>query len=166
VNWCVRRYELQFGDTMEDQIVHDRWGQLGFDNLLPEEKDYIMIWWLVAEVFNGTFAQYFGNETGDHAFQALDGLKKCGATEGAPLLQEAMDLFEPYGGYTMDQDVRNDRIEQLEAEPAAQPAGAFREVTNAFQDSKEPMSGLALKRVMEAYRREGVCISKYRKCRG
>ena len=151
---------------MEDQVVHDRWGQLGFDNLLPEEKDYIMIWWLVAEVFNGTFAQYFGNETGDHALWALDGLKKCGATEGARLLQEAMDLFEPYGGYTADQDVRNDRIDQLEAEPTAQPAGAFREVTNAFQDSNEPMLGLALERVMEAYKREGVDISQHQKGRG
>ncbi len=56
--------------AMEDQVVHDRWGQLGFENLLREEQDYIMIWWLVAEVFNGTFAQYFSNETGDHAPQA------------------------------------------------------------------------------------------------
>jgi hypothetical protein len=151
---------------MEDQVVHDRWGQLGFDKLLPEEKDYIMIWWLVSEVFNGTFAQYFGNETGDHALQALDGLRICGASEGARLLQDAMDLFEPYGGYTADQDVRNDRIDQLEAEPAAQPDGAFQEVSNAFQDSKEPMLGLALKRVMEAYKREGVDISQYRKGRG
>jgi hypothetical protein len=77
-----------------------------------------------------------------------------------------MNLFEPYGGYTADQDVRNNRIDQLEAEPAAQPAGAFREVTNAFQDSKEPMRGLALKRVMEAYKREGVDISQCRKGRG
>jgi hypothetical protein len=151
---------------MEDQIVHDRWRQLGYDNLLPEEKDYIMIWWLVAEVFNGTFAQYFSNETGDHALQTLDGLKKCGATEGARLLQEAMDLFQPYGGYTTDRDIRNDRIDTLEAEPSAQPEGAFRQVSNDFQDSREPMRGLALKRVMEAYNREGVDISQPRKRRG
>ena len=69
-----------------------------------------MIWSLVAEVFNGTFAQYFSNETGDHALQALDGLKKCGANEGARFWQEAMDLFQPYGGYTTDRDIRNDRI--------------------------------------------------------
>src|SRR5262249_47438070 len=113
---------------MEDQIVHDRWGQLGFDNLLPEEQDHIMIWWLVAEVNNGTFAQYFSNETGDHALQALDGLKKCGAAEGARLLREAMDMFDPYGGYTRDRDVRNDRIDLLEAEPSPKPQGAFRQV--------------------------------------
>jgi hypothetical protein len=141
---------------MEDQVVHDRWRQLGYDNLLPEEKDYIMIWWLVVEVFNGTFAQYFSNETGDHALQALDGLKKCGATEGARLLQEAMDLFQPYGGYTTDRDLRNDRIDKLETEPSAQPKDAFREVSNAFQDSKEPILALALMRVREAYEREGI----------
>jgi Domain of unknown function (DUF4375) len=141
---------------MEDQIVHDRWGQLGFDNLLPEEKDYIMVWWLVAEVLNGTFAQYFSNETGDHALQALDGLKKCGATEGARLLQEATNLIEPYGGYTSDGDLRNARIDELEAAPSSQPGGAFRQVSNDFQDSTEPMLALALKRVIDAYKREGI----------
>jgi hypothetical protein len=144
---------------MEDQIVHDRWRQLGFDSLLPEEQDHIMIMWLVAEVNNGTFAQYFSNETGDHALQALNALKKCGANEGAGLLQEAMDLFRPYGGYTRNRDDRNDRVKLLEAERSAQPQGAFRQVSNAFQDSTEPMLGLALMRVMEAYKREGIDIS-------
>jgi hypothetical protein len=95
--------------------------------------------------------------------QAFDGLTKCGVNEGAQLLQKAMDMFEPYGGYTRDRDVRNDRIDLLEAKPSAQPEGAFRKVSNAFQDSREPMLGLALKRVMEAYKREGVDISQYRK---
>jgi len=151
---------------MEGQVVYDRWGQLGFDGLLPEEKDYIMIWWLVAEVFNGTFAQYFSNETGDHAMQALGALKNCGATEGARLLQEAMDLFQPVGGYTTDRDVRNDRIDKLEAEPSAQPDGAFRHVSNAFQEATEPVLALALRRVKEAYNREGVGPSQARADRG
>jgi hypothetical protein len=149
---------------MEDQVVHDRWAQLGFDHLLPEEQDYIMVWWLVAEVFNGTFTQYFSNETGDHAFQALDGLKKCGATEGAQLLQAAMQLFEPYG-YTTDRNMRNDRLDKLEAQIATQGDDPIREVTNAFQDSKEPMRCLALKRVMEAYKRDGINIAQHRKGR-
>ncbi len=137
---------------MEDQCVHDRWRELGFDNLLPEEKDYIMIWWLHAEVNNGSFHQYFSNETGDHALQALDGLKKCGATVGARLLQEAMDLFQPYGGYTRDWDVRNDRLAQLNA----QFEDPFGQVTIAFYHSKEPMLNLALKRVKDAYKENGV----------
>lgn len=149
---------------MEDQIVHERWEQLGFDNLLPEEQDHIMIWWLVAEVNNGTFAQYFSNETGDHALQALAGLKKCGAAEAARLLQEAMDMFQPYGGYTKDREVRNDRIEFLEAEPSAHPQGAFRQVSDAFQDSCAPLLGLSLKRVMEAYQRDGIDISHEKGC--
>ena len=141
---------------MEDQVVHDRWGQLGYDGLLPEEQDYILVWWLVAEVYNGTFSQYFSNEYGDHAQKALDALKKCGATEGARLLRQAMDLFEPYGGYTADWKLRNHRIDKLEEEPSAKPEGAFRLVSNAFQDSREPMLGLALKRVVEAYKRQGI----------
>jgi hypothetical protein len=146
--------------AMEDQIVHDRWGRLGFENLLVEEKDYIMIWWLRAEVNNGAFQQYFSNETGDHAQQALDALKKCGAVEGARLLQEAMDLFLPHGGYTTDRDVRNDRIEELESQPNSQePRDAFRQVSTAFQKSSEPMLALALKRVKEAYKREGMELS-------
>jgi len=80
----------QVGDTSEDQIVHDRGGQLGFDNLLVEEQDYTMIWCLVAEVFNGTFAQYFSNETGDHAQQALHGLEKWGASDIVKALEHSI----------------------------------------------------------------------------
>ncbi len=141
---------------MEDQIVHDRWGQLGFEKLLSEEQDYIMIWWLVAEVSNGTFAQYFSNETGDHAPQALDGLKKCGATEGARLLQKAMDLFLPFGGYTTDWSLRNHRLDELESRLHGQAEDAIRDLSNAFLDSREPKLALALKRVKEAYKRESI----------
>ena len=137
----------------EDQLVHDRWGRVGFANLLPEEQDYIMIWWLRVEVNNGTFAQYFSNETGNHAQQALDGLKKCGAMEGVRLLQEAMDLFMPYGGYTPDWELRNRWIDKLEAEAGNMSEDAFRQVSNAFQDSLEPMLTFALKRVHKAYER-------------
>jgi hypothetical protein len=77
-----------------------------------------------------------------------------------------MDMFLPHGGYTTDRDVRNDRINELEAEPSAKPEGAFRQVSNAFQDSTEPMLGLALKRVKEAYKRQGVEHSQVRKSRG
>jgi hypothetical protein len=52
---CALRKEALV-NAMEDQVVHDRWGQLGFKRLLPEEQDYIMIWWLFAEVLNGSFA--------------------------------------------------------------------------------------------------------------
>jgi hypothetical protein len=117
------------GNMIKEQVIHDRWQQLGFEKLLPEEQDYIMIWWLIAEVNNGSFAQYFGNETGDHAGQALDGLKKCGALERARLLQQAMDLFLPYGGYTPDWNLRNDRIDELESHPRTPAQGAFREVS-------------------------------------
>lgn len=162
VSTLVSRSRQGFGHVMEDQFVHDRWRELGFDNLLSEEKDYILIWWLVAEVFNGTFAQYFSNETGDHALQALDGLKKCGAIEGARLLQDAMDLFLPYGGYTRDREVRNGHIDQLESEASSPPEGMFRQLSNAFQDSTEPMLSLALKRVKDAYKQEGIELKKTR----
>ena len=54
----------------------------------------------------------------------------------------------------------------VQGQTGAQPEGAFRQVSNDFQDSREPMRGLALKRVMEAYNREGVDISQPRKRRG
>jgi hypothetical protein len=139
---------------MEDQFVHDRWGKLGYEKLLPEEQDYIMIWWLVAEVNNGTFAQYFSNETGDHALQALNGLKQCNAVEGARILQAAMDLFLPFGGYTPDQELRNSRIDKLEAHHKS-PEGVFREISDALQDQNGILT-LALVRVRNAYEQHGI----------
>jgi len=136
-------------DSMQDQIVHDRWAELGYPNLLPEERHYILIWWLVAEVANGAFEQYFHNETGNHALQALEGLQLCGATEGARLLQEALDLMQPVGGYTPDQDARYDRIEKLES--ACPDGDVFAAATDGFHATTEPILELAMRRVRAAY---------------
>jgi hypothetical protein len=140
----------------KDRFVHDRCEQLGFENLLPEEKDYILVWWLSAEVVGGSFAQYFSNSYGDDALQTFAALKRCGATGDAELLMEALDLFAPVGGYTADRDERNHRLEQLESLPHAQPQGAFCEVSRRLQQSQEATRDLALKRVKDAYRREGI----------
>ncbi len=140
---------------MEDQQVHDRWRKLGYEKLILEEKDYIMIWWLIAEVNNGSFAQYFSNETGDHALQALNALKLCNAIQGAKILQEALDLFLPVGGYTSNWELRNELINKLE-ENCDSPHGAFREVSDALQDTDEPILGLALASVKLAYVRHGI----------
>ncbi len=32
--------------------LEDRWSRLGFNELLPEERDFILVWWLEAEVSN------------------------------------------------------------------------------------------------------------------
>jgi len=141
--------------TMDDQIVHDRWAKLGYDNLLPEERDYVTIWWLVAEVHNGAFEQYYHNETGNHAFQALEALKLCGAKEVAIILQQALEIMQPVGGYTRDQDARYDRIEKLESATQSED-DLFHSATDAFYETEEPILELAMNRVRSAYTEHGV----------
>lgn len=48
---------------------------------------------LDAEVNNGGFHQYFFNSAGDHAVEALEGLRNMGAEQTATLLQKGIALF-------------------------------------------------------------------------
>ena len=62
-----------------EELVHESWKNLGYDNLLSEERDYIALWWFKAEVNNGAIHQYFFNSSGDEALRALAALNTLGA---------------------------------------------------------------------------------------
>jgi hypothetical protein len=142
-----------------DQVVHDRWKKVGYDHLLPEERDYIRIWWLVAEVSNGTFHQYFFNSAGDEAEEALIALRECGDHHGARVLQDALDILKPYGGYTRNREERQEHLAKMNGSgdsPPREVERQIRKVTNELDDSCDKTLSLGLERVKKAYARVGI----------
>ncbi|MEX2170445.1 MAG: DUF4375 domain-containing protein [Pirellulales bacterium] len=98
------------GSDIRD-LIEARWKTLGYNNLLPAERDYILVWWLQAEVSNGALHQYFYNSTGDNVFDTLLALQSLGATNCHRILNEAVAAFGEQG-YPID---RNERIKRLDS---------------------------------------------------
>ena len=123
--------------------LEDRWERMGYDALLPEERDFILVWWLEAEASNGTLHQYFTNSTGDSAIDTLAALERIGAPSAAQVLRDAMKLFgdEPY---PTDRKQRNKSLDLL-------PTDAFSNFTDRLFDESEDVQTLALDRVGDAY---------------
>ena len=64
-----------------------------FENLNEEEKNFLYLEILEAEINNGGFDQYFFNSSGDYAIEALEALKKVGAFKTAKIVEEAYSHF-------------------------------------------------------------------------
>jgi hypothetical protein len=73
--------------------IGERIEEVGFDALTDHERYYWAIWWLESEANNGSFDQYFRNDSGELAHLALQGLSAVGARHMAALFQAAIDLF-------------------------------------------------------------------------
>src|ERR1700735_4186074 len=65
----------------------------GFDSLTPAEQGAFAPQWLYQEVNTGGFDQYFFNDAGKMAPNALHALKMIGATKTAGILQRTISMF-------------------------------------------------------------------------
>lgn len=128
------------------ELLERRWDKLGYDGLLPTERNWLVLWWLRAEVENGSFHQYFFNSTGDSALQALSALQDMGAAETYDILKQALAEFDCVGGDSPDRGTRQKRLESI-------PNGsqAFDGPTERFYQSSEDSVGMALDRVSRIY---------------
>jgi hypothetical protein len=131
-------------------LLEDRWKALGYDNLLPDERGYIVLWWLTAEVRNGSFHQYFDNSAGDSALEALAALKSLGATATYEILKDALAAFGT-DGYSTDQQERSARLSSLPNQYEV-----FNAPTDRFYHSDEGFIGMALDRVRDAYEKHHI----------
>jgi hypothetical protein len=138
----------QIRDRAEKTLYH-RWEKLGYDALLPAEQQYIALWWLVAEVMNGGFDQYFMNSSGDLAPVALEALKAVGATESLNILEQAMAIFG-LGGYSIDREERWNKRRAIDPDGNAQ-IQTFDKLSRALEDSPEDFEGAALDRLAVIY---------------
>jgi hypothetical protein len=79
----------------------------GFESLTPSERSAFALRWLYVEVNNGGFDQFFYNDAGKLAGDALRGLESLGAQGMADILRRAMSIF-PGGVVPADQNERQD----------------------------------------------------------
>lgn len=140
--------EPEFRETRA--LLEDRWRDQGFDRLLPEERDFIVLWWLEADVFNGGFHQYFFNSSGDGAPSALVALDALGAPLTAGILREALSQLA-CTPYISDTALRRKHLATLEHAWAR-----FDPVTDRLQDLPEDFVSLAIERVKSAYEENGI----------
>ena len=129
-------------DEIRDRL-EDRWKRIGYDALLPEERDFILVWWLEAEASNGSLHQYFANSTGDSAIDALAALDRIGAQCAANVFRDALKLFGD-GPYPTDRTQRSKALDLL-------PTNAFSSLTDRLVDESEDVRSLAIDRVGDAY---------------
>lgn len=134
-------------DEIRDRL-EDRWKRIGYEALLPEERDFILTWWLEAEAGNGSLHQYFANSTGDSAIDALAALDRIGAQRAAEVLRDALKLFGD-GPYPTDRIQRNKALDLL-------PANAFIHLTDRLFDESEDVRSLAIDRVGDVYVKEEI----------
>jgi len=126
-----------------ETALHTRWKSNGFDALLPEEQGYVAVWCFAVEINNGGFHQYFHNNTGDSALQALNALEQSGAKETSSILSKALSAFEPVGGYVADREKRIELLKKL-------PDSFFDTLDNEFYDGQETFMSNVLCRVKQA----------------
>lgn len=134
------------------QLLFRRFENLGISNLLQEERDYLLIWSLDVEVCNGSFDQYFFNDSGNHAKETLSALQLCNAQQTYDITFKAIQQFEPVGGYSADRKQRQQKMDTLRLNVEM----PFEKITQEFHNMNEQFRYLALKRVYYAYQKNHI----------
>ena len=98
-------------------------GKLPYHELSPEERVFLHVWELEAEVNNGGFEQYFINSSGDHTAKIAESLEAIGAVQAAAITKKAILVAFCNAPPPEDQEVREsvmgtlpeEKLEQLSA---------------------------------------------------
>jgi len=110
----------------------------GLESLTPSERAAFALRWLYIETNNGGLHQFFYNDAGKLAPDALHGLEMLGATKTARILSRAMSVF-PRGVVPASQEHRRafmcDSLTPEQEEMLDQ-------LTDQFYASPEPVSDL------------------------
>jgi hypothetical protein len=131
-------------------MIETRWKRHGYENLLPEERDYILVWWLQAEASNGSLHQYFDNSTGDRALDTLDALSRINAPNAAAVFSASIGTISA-GDYPRDRLKRQAVLASI-----SNCYDVFGALTDRLFEESEDVTSLAIERVGDAYAREGI----------
>jgi uncharacterized protein (TIGR03067 family) len=86
---------IEFDEEAEafvSQVMDGVFAKRGTWNTKEEEVAH-HVWWLMTEVNNGGFHQYFLNSAGENAVETVEALRKIGAIETAALVETACQQF-------------------------------------------------------------------------
>jgi hypothetical protein len=116
----------------------DRIEASGFESLTLGERSAFALVWLFRETNSGSFDQFFFNDAGHLAHDALRGLDMIGAPRTAGLLRRAMSVF-PNSIVPIDQAERRKFLcEQMTPEQNE----LLESVSQEFYRNSEPVSDL------------------------
>jgi hypothetical protein len=118
--------------------LYERIKSHGFDSLTPGERASFALTWLFMETNNGGLHQFFFNDAGRLAADALRGLEMVGAPATAGILRRAMAVF-PNGVVPPEQA---DRRWFLREVLTPEQEKLLDDLTNEFLDSPEPVADL------------------------
>ena len=98
-------------------------GKLPYPELSPEERVFLHVWELEAEVNNGGFDQYFINSSGNHAAEVVESLEAIGAVQAAAIAKQAISVAFGNSPPPKDEEARDsvmralpeEKLEQLSA---------------------------------------------------
>lgn len=118
--------------------IADKISRDGESAVTVSELQYFAITWFVIEVQNGGLHQFFSNDAGRYAHEALDGLRRIGAVQSAGVLDRAIAVF-PGRQVPKDRGERNDALDSLGEEIE----WAFLDsLTTEYLSSREPVADL------------------------
>ena len=110
----------------------------GIESLTQAERRCFAMTWLYLEANNGGLHQFFFNDAGQFATDALEGLEMVGAAQTADILRRAIGLF-PHGCVPTDQLERRSVLCDLPDEIQWERMGAL---TDEFYQDKEDVAQL------------------------
>jgi Domain of unknown function (DUF4375) len=113
----------------------------GLDSLTSSERFAFALYWLYLETNNGGLHQFFFNDAGKLAQDALRGLETLGASDTAGILRRAMSVF-PEGNVPIDQRERREYLCEV-LSPAQEKS--LDDLSTEFLKSLEPVADLLAK---------------------
>lgn len=121
----------------------------GFESLTLSERASFGLMWLFLETNNGGLHQFFFNDAGKLASDALRGLEMVGAPATASILRRALSVF-PNGDVPADQTERREFLCEI---LAPEQEKLLSDLTNEFFKSSENVAEL-LDRYVERHPEE------------
>lgn len=118
--------------------INERIESHGFESLTLSERASFGLTWLYMETYNGGLHQFFFNDAGKLALDALRGLEMIGAPMTASILQRAISMF-PDGVVPSEQELRRSFLCHVLTE---EQENALSDLTTEFFQSSEPVSEL------------------------
>ncbi|MEP9412906.1 DUF4375 domain-containing protein [Gordonia sp. VNQ95] len=133
-----------------DEILHRRWGEVGFGDLDDDERETLALWWLEADTANGGFEQFLWNSAGDLLPIALSGLRRVGAEGTLTAVTEAVAVLGP--DYPADRMVRDAVLADLVTRLGQDTYDhLFDEVTDIIADNVDNFLETALLELADRY---------------
>ncbi len=135
---------IEYPDRLESdeaakQFMEEIWSKLGEPPETLSEKEAVVynVVWMIKEVNNGGFHQFFYNHTGHYATETAGALRTIGAPETALLVEAGCSLF-PGGRPAKDYQERRKQLDKFSLDDLE----TLRTLENRFFSRQEDLHGL------------------------